>query len=363
MTTTDEQYMQLALTNARAAKGQTAPNPLVGAVIVNHNEIVGIGAHLKAGEAHAEIHALRMAGEKARGSTVYVTLEPCAHTGKTGPCAQALIDANVKKVFVATRDPNRLVAGKGIHMLEQAGIEVNVGLCEQEAQQLNEVFNYAIVKHMPFVTLKAAMTLDGKISAYTADSQWITSEAARKDVHHLRHEHQAIAVGVGTVLKDNPSLTARIENGRHPLRIIVDSRLRTPLDAHVVCDGTAETWIFTASECDHKKKLALAAKKGVRIFHTTGGSEVNLRDMLHTLYESGITSLLLEAGGTLNAAFLNDSLVQKLIVYVAPKLIGGKNAPTFFEGAGLSAMSNAHALDMTAFEQIGPDLKITCYPT
>ena len=245
--TNHEFYMNLALENAHAMKGQTDPNPLVGSVIVNENRIVGIGTHLKAGEPHAEIHAIRMAGEKAKGGTIYVTLEPCSHFGRTGPCAVAIVEAGIKKVVIATLDPNPVVAGNGVKILEDAGIEVIVGVLEEESRKMNEVFNKFIVEQKPFITMKAGSTLDGKIATHTADSKWITSAEARNDVHVLRNENMAILVGVNTVIEDDPELTTRIPNGRNPIRIILDSTLRIPLDSKVVTDGQAETWIFTAN--------------------------------------------------------------------------------------------------------------------
>ena len=242
--------MNLALENARAMKGQTDPNPLVGSVIVNENRVVGIGTHLKAGEPHAEIHAIRMAGDKAKGGTIYVTLEPCSHFGRTGPCAVAIVEAGIKKVVIATLDPNPVVAGNGVKILEDAGIEVIVGVMEEESRKMNEVFNKFIVEQKPFMTMKAGSTLDGKIATHTADSKWITSAEARNDVHVLRNENMAILVGVNTVIEDDPELTTRIPNGRNPIRIILDSTLRIPLDSKVVTDGQAETWIFTAKKYD-----------------------------------------------------------------------------------------------------------------
>src|SRR5690625_2016396 len=197
-------YMDLALKNAMAMKGQTDPNPLVGAVIVNDNRIVGIGTHLKAGEAYAEIHAIQMAGEMAKGGTIYVTLEPCSHHGKTGPCAEAIVRAGVKKVIIATLDPNPLVSGNGVSILKDAGIEVIVGIRKEAAEKMNEVFNTFIVKKRPFITLKSGITLDGKVATKTFHSKWITSEVAREDVHILRNENMAILVGINTVMKDNP---------------------------------------------------------------------------------------------------------------------------------------------------------------
>ncbi|MGI2328610.1 bifunctional diaminohydroxyphosphoribosylaminopyrimidine deaminase/5-amino-6-(5-phosphoribosylamino)uracil reductase RibD [Planococcus sp. YIM B11945] len=356
-----EFYMDLALSNARNMKGQTDPNPLVGSVIVNGGRIAGIGAHLKAGEPHAEIHAIRMAGELARGGTIYVTLEPCSHYGRTGPCAQAIIDAGIQKVVVATLDPNPLVSGNGVKMLEAAGIEVTVGVREEESQKMNEVFNKFIVEKQPFVTLKAASTLDGKIATHSLDSKWITSEAARQDVHQLRSENMAILVGIGTVIEDDPELTARVPNGRNPLRIVLDSSLRIPLDAKLVRDRLAETWIFTSQTYDQAKRTELESA-GISIFDTSGQTRVDVQEVVRTLGEKSISSLFLEGGGTIHAAFLEKGLVDKVVVYFAPKLIGGKQAPTFIEGEGIALMKDAVELTDGEFEKIGKDFKFTGYP-
>ncbi|WP_281863708.1 bifunctional diaminohydroxyphosphoribosylaminopyrimidine deaminase/5-amino-6-(5-phosphoribosylamino)uracil reductase RibD [Planomicrobium okeanokoites] len=356
-----EFYMDLALTNARTMKGQTDPNPLVGSVIVNHNRIVGVGAHLKAGEPHAEIHALRMAGEEAHGGTIYVTLEPCSHFGRTGPCAQAIIDAGLKKVVIAALDPNPLVSGNGVKMLKEAGIEVVSGIREQESLKMNEVFNKFITTKKPFVTLKAASTLDGKIATHSLDSKWITSEDARRDVHELRSEHMAILVGVGTVIEDDPELTARIPNGRNPIRVILDSSLRLPLDAKVAVDGAAETWIFTSQTYDRSKKEQLE-HSGIRIFETSGETRTDVNDMMQILGENGISSLFIEGGGTVNSAFLENGLIDKVVLYFAPKLVGGKNAPTFLEGSGFELMKDAVDLADGEFTKIGKDFKFTGYP-
>lgn len=361
MSDNHEFYMDVALSNARAMKGQTDPNPLVGSVIVNKNRIVGIGSHLKAGEPHAEIHALRMAGELARGGTIYVTLEPCSHYGRTGPCALAIVEAGLHKVVIATLDPNPLVAGNGVKMLEDAGIEVITGIRQEESRQLNEVFNKFIVEQRPFVTLKAASTLDGKIASHSLDSKWITSEEARKDVHHLRNENMAILVGVGTVMEDNPELTARIPNGRNPLRIVLDSSLRIPLHSKVVTDGLAETWIFTSQQYDQSKRDELE-QLGVTIIETSGTQQVDLHDVLQTLGEKTISSLFIEGGGTVNAAFLENGFIDKVVLYFAPKLIGGKHAPTFLEGAGFEWMKDAVELTNVECKKIGNDFRFTGYP-
>lgn len=359
--TNHEFYMELALKNAQAMKGQTDPNPLVGSVIVNDNRIVGVGAHLKAGEPHAEIHAIRMAGDKAQGGTIYVTLEPCSHHGRTGPCALAIVEAGIKKVIIATLDPNPIVSGRGVKILEEAGIEVVIGICEEASRKMNEVFNKYIVKNTPFVTLKAGITLDGKIATHSSHSKWITSEEARHDVHQLRNEHMAILAGVNTVIADNPELTTRIPNGRNPIRIILDSTLKIPLDRKVITDKLADTWIFTSENFDTEKK-SLLESMGISVFPTSGQKHVNPKEVLKILGEKGISSLLIEGGGTINAAFLESKLIDKAIIYIAPKLIGGQHAPTFLEGSGIDKMGDAVELEDTDIIKIGKDFKFVGYP-
>jgi diaminohydroxyphosphoribosylaminopyrimidine deaminase / 5-amino-6-(5-phosphoribosylamino)uracil reductase len=354
-------YMDLALQNAQAMKGQTDPNPLVGSVIVNDNRIVGVGSHLKAGEPHAEIHAIRMAGEKAIGGTIYVTLEPCSHHGRTGPCAVAIVEAGIKKVVIAALDPNPLVSGRGVKILKDAGIDVEIGVREHESTKMNEVFNKYIVQNKPFVTLKSGITLDGKIASHTSDSKWITSEEARNDVHRLRNENMAILVGVNTVIADNPELTTRIPNGRNPIRVVLDSSLKIPVDSKLVTDKLADTWIFTSQNYNQEKKTILESQ-GISIFHTSGVKTVNTVDVVQVLGEKQVSSLLIEGGGTINAAFFENKLIDKVILYIAPKLIGGQYAPTFLEGSGIDKMGNAIELDDTDFVKIGNDFKFTGYP-
>lgn len=359
--TNHEFYMGLALQNAQAMKGQTDPNPLVGSVIVNENRIVGIGTHLKAGEPHAEIHAIRMAGEKAKGGTIYVTLEPCSHFGRTGPCAIAIVEAGIKKVVIATLDPNPVVAGNGVKILEDAGIEVVIGVLEEQSRQMNEVFNKFIVEQRPFMTMKAGSTLDGKIATHAADSKWITSAEARHDVHVLRNQNMAILVGVNTVIEDDPELTTRIPNGRNPIRVILDSSLRIPLDSKIVTDGQAETWIFTAKTYNEEAKKQLEAR-GISVFHTSGNRQVDPQDVVRILGEQLVSSVLIEGGGSIHAAFLEKQLVDKVEIYIAPKLVGGSNAPTFLEGAGVDLMRDAVDLENLRITQIGKDFKFTGYP-
>ncbi|MDG0812847.1 bifunctional diaminohydroxyphosphoribosylaminopyrimidine deaminase/5-amino-6-(5-phosphoribosylamino)uracil reductase RibD [Cohnella rhizosphaerae] len=359
--TSHEFYMQLALQNASAMKGQTDPNPLVGSVIVNDNRIVGVGVHMKAGEPHAEIHAIRMAGEHARGATIYVTLEPCSHHGRTGPCAVAIVEAGIRRVVVATLDPNPLVSGRGVAILREAGIEVIVGVCEEASRRMNEVFNKFIVSGLPFVTLKSAITMDGKTASRVSDSKWITSEAAREDVHLLRNQNAAILVGVTTIIKDDSQLTTRLPNGRNPVRVILDSTLRLPLDARVVTDGEAPTWVFTTPAYDREKKKALEAA-GVAVFVTSQSGRVDPSEVVRTLGERMLSSLLIEGGSEINASFFESRLVDKVVIYIAPKLIGGRDAPTFLEGTGIDKMNDAVEINDLGVEKLGKDFKFTGYP-
>lgn len=359
----DARYMAMAIELAKAAEGQTSPNPLVGAVIVRDGAVIGMGAHLKAGEPHAEAHALRMAGEKAAGATLYVTLEPCSHYGKTPPCADAVIAAGIRRAVIATLDPNPLVAGRGADKLRAAGVEVVVGVREKEARRLNEVFFHYIQTNRPFVTVKTASTLDGKIASAAGHSKWITGLAARSEVHELRRKHDAILVGVGTVLADDPELTARREGkpfGRQPVRVILDSRLRTPLSARVAQTDAAQTWIITASSSPEEKREAFA-KQGVTVITLEG--PITVESVLAALGERGITSLLVEGGAEVNGAFLQARAVQKVISYLSLKLIGGSGAPTPFGGSGFATMDEAVMLTETSIEQIDEhDLRIVGYP-
>lgn len=357
----DTDYMNLALSLARGTLGQTSPNPVVGAVVVKDNQIVGMGAHLKAGESHAEVHAIQMAGEKAKEATLYVTLEPCSHHGRTPPCSDLVIRTGIKKVFVATTDPNPQVAGAGIDRIQNAGIEVEVGLLQEEARNLNKVFFYNIRTGLPFVTLKSATSLDGKIATVTGESKWITGEEARKDVHHFRHLHDAILVGVNTVMKDNPSLTTRLNSGgKNPIRIILDTHLRTPLHANVVIDNQAPTWIITDSEINEEAARRYR-EHGVEIIQLSG-SGIHIHEMLKVIGEKGVASLFVEGGSEVHGSFLKERAFQQVITYIAPKLIGGKQAPTSFGGTGIEKIEEAVSLKMTEVEMVGDCLRVIAEP-
>ncbi|HWR44793.1 bifunctional diaminohydroxyphosphoribosylaminopyrimidine deaminase/5-amino-6-(5-phosphoribosylamino)uracil reductase RibD [Sporomusa sp.] len=360
----DEYYMRQALTIAQYAEGRTSPNPLVGAVIVNEGRIVGQGWHRQAGTPHAEIHALAQAGDLAKGATVYVTLEPCSHHGRTGPCADALIQAGVKKVVVAMTDPNPLVAGNGLTRLRSAGIDVVEGVLAAEAAKINEVFIKWIVTGMPWGVLKTAMSLDGKIAAYTGHSKWITCSAAREHVHKLRDTYDGILVGIGTVLADNPELTTRLPStGQNPVRIIVDSMARTPLSAKVVTDGQAQT-IIAVSWAAPAERVEALRSRGVEVLtleQTPTG--IDLRHLFKILGERRITSVLVEGGAAINASVLAANLIDKVHCFIAPKILGGKNAPSPVGGMGIPAVDQAIMLEETTAESIGTDILITGYIT
>ena len=356
---TDEIFMREALKLARNAEGRTSPNPLVGAVVVKDGRIIAQGWHRKAGTPHAEIHALNMAGELAKGATLYVTLEPCSHFGRTPPCARAIVDAGIKKVFAAMKDPNPKVAGRGFEILQSAGVEVEVGLLEEEAQKLNEIFIKWVTKNLPFITMKFACSIDGKIATVAGESQWISCEASRKFTHHLRDINDAILVGVGTVLADNPSLTTRLVEGKNPVRVIVDSNARTPLDSKVL-DKSARTIIATTSNAPPEKISALK-NCGVEIIFAGGGERVDLKILMQALAEREITSVLVEGGGTINFSLLRAGLVDKVLAFVAPKIIGGKNSLTAVEGAGFEKLSDAVTLKNITVQNFGEDILIGGY--
>ena len=356
----DEQMMARAISLARNGLGRTSPNPLVGAVIVRDGRIVAEGWHRKAGTPHAEIHALNMAGELARGATVYVSLEPCAHYGRTGPCARALVEAGVSRVVVAMTDPNPKVAGKGIAILQEAGIEVTTGVLEQEARQLNEVFLKWMTTGLPFVALKTAMTLDGKIATAAGQSQWITNEASRYETHRLRDIYDGILVGINTALADNPSLTTRLKEyqGRNPVRIVVDSRARLPLTAKLVTDGAARTIVAVTEQAPAERVEALRSA-GVEIIVAGSSNHVDMQSLMEQLGAMKISSVLVEGGGSVNFSLLQAGLVDRVYAFIAPKLVGGRDALTPVEGEGFQELDRAVELENIQLRQLGSDVLLT----
>jgi diaminohydroxyphosphoribosylaminopyrimidine deaminase / 5-amino-6-(5-phosphoribosylamino)uracil reductase len=361
VTSQDIEWMTRALRLAARGLYTTSPNPRVGCVIVNHGQVVGEGAHLKAGEPHAEVHALRAAGEQARGATAYVTLEPCSHFGRTPPCADALVNAGVSRVVVAMQDPNPLVAGNGIARLQVQGIAVTVGVCEAQALALNPGFVLRMTQQQPYVRLKVAASLDGRTALANGDSQWITSAAARRDVHHWRAQSCAIVTGIASILKDDSSLTVReVKTPRQPLRVIVDSQLRIPIDAKVLQDGNA----LVAYAQGDAAKLEVLQVMGVRTLHAPDSlapnaaqAQVDLAVLMQALTALPCNEVLIEAGATLSGAFLQSGLVDELLLYYAPKLMGHTARGMFAlpELTQMSAVRDLHILDV---RQFGQDLRI-----
>ncbi len=362
-TTEDVRFMKRALALSLKGMGFVNPNPLVGAVIVKNGVIIGEGFHEKFGEPHAEINAIRNATESVENATIYVTLEPCSHFGKTPPCSLAIIENKFKKVIIAMTDPNPLVAGRGMKMMQEKGIEVVSGVLEDEAKKVNEVFIKYITCKRPFVAMKTAMSLDGKIAAHTGDSKWISNEFSRAKVHKLRNQYAGIMVGVNTVIADDPSLTCRIadEQSRNPVRIIVDSSLRTPIDSQILDVTDARTVIAIASKVD-QEKLDLFREKGVEILEVKENcARIDLDDLMMKLGELNIDGILLEGGGTLNFSALQNGIVDKVYSFVAPKFIGGANAKTPVEGDGIEKVADAFELDPIQLEQFENDILITGY--
>jgi len=359
----DERYMRLALNLARKGLGKTSPNPMVGAVVVKGKTIVGRGYHHRAGEPHAEILALRQAGTKTRGGTLYLNLEPCDHFGRTPPCTRAILKAGIARVVAGMNDPNPLVSGRGLRRLRKAGVRVDVGVLEKECQELNSPFCTFITSKRPFVTLKAAASLDGKVATRSGDSRWISSEASRKYVHRLRHAMDGVMVGIGTVLKDNPLLTVRIpgrKNIHQPLRVIVDSRLRIPLNSQLVrAAGQYPTLVATTPAASLSRRRRLAeANVEIAIIAKDARRHVSLRGLMKELARRGVVSLLLEGGSTLNASALKEGIVDRLLFFLAPKIIGGQRAPGVFGGDGSLRIKDAEPVKIMKIRRIGPDVMI-----
>lgn len=353
---TDQDYMARALDLARRGLGQTRPNPMVGAVLVKEGRVIGEGWHQRCGGLHAEREALARCTEDPRGSTLYVTLEPCCHQGRQPPCTQAILDAGIARVVVACGDPNPLVAGHGLELLRRRGVAVTTGVLEAESRALNRVFFHYITTRRPYVVLKYAMTLDGKIASRTGAARWITGPEARQRVHRDRDRHPAILVGVGTVLADDPLLTCRLEGGRNPLRVICDAHLRTPLDSRLVRTAGTVPTVFAAASPDPARAEALRAA-GCAVWDLPGtDGRVDLPALLDRLGGQEIDSLLLEGGGTLNWSMLEAGLVQGVQAYISPKLLGGEGAKT--PVAGLGAEDPDHAVRLTGLSvtPIGEDI-------
>ena len=359
---TDQNYMLQAIQLAKQGEGWTNPNPMVGAVIVKNGRIIGKGYHKKCGELHAERNAIASLTESAEGATIYVTLEPCCHYGKTPPCTEAIIEQKIKRVVIGSRDPNPKVSGKGIKMLQEAGIEVIEDFMREECDRLNPVFFHYITTKTPYVVMKYAMTLDGKIATKTGASKWITGEAARAEVQHMRHRYMGIMAGIGTVLADDPMLNVRMEGWKSPIRILCDSGLRIPLDGQIVKSaGKYRTIVAYADSENTEAKRKRLHEMGVEtICCPDENHRIDLKKLMRYLGEEGIDSILLEGGGTLNDSALRAGIVQEVQAFIAPKLFGGMNSKTPVEGIGVRFPSEAIKLKCTDICQIGEDIRITC---
>ncbi|GFE70462.1 bifunctional diaminohydroxyphosphoribosylaminopyrimidine deaminase/5-amino-6-(5-phosphoribosylamino)uracil reductase RibD [Chroococcus sp. FPU101] len=353
----DQKMMQRCLELARQAVGRTAPNPLVGAVIVKEGKILGEGFHPGPGQPHAEVFALRNAGEEARGATIYVNLEPCAHYGRTPPCSKALIEAGMKKVFVGMIDPDTRVCGKGIQQLEDAGIKVIVGVEEAHCRKLNEAFIHRIRFSKPFGILKYAMTLDGKIATTTGHSSWISSTASRQQVHQLRATCDAVIIGGNTVRRDNPFLTTHQVSEHNPLRVVMSRILDLPLEANLWETQEVPTLVFTETKTNSTLQKQLL-KRGVEVIELP---VLTPAMVMERLYERGLCSVLWECGGTLAAKAIADGAVQKILAFIAPKIIGGQFAPSPVGDLGLEKMTEALELENISFHAIDSDLLIEGY--
>jgi diaminohydroxyphosphoribosylaminopyrimidine deaminase/5-amino-6-(5-phosphoribosylamino)uracil reductase len=365
----DEFFMRRALSLAKKGAGKTSPNPMVGAVIVRYGNggtppaIVGEGYHHGAGLPHAEVIALAYAGSKAKGAILYTNLEPCCHTEKrTPPCTNLVLKSGIARVVIAMKDPNPMVNGRGIKILRKAGITVTTDVLQNEAKQLNEVFVTYITTRRPFVILKAAMTLDGKIATKSGESRWITGEVARQEVHKVRSEVDAVLVGIGTVLADNPNLVVGKKGTKNPLRVVIDPYLKIQISANLIVSAqTAQTLVITTTAASAKKQKQLE-QLGVKIemFPLQKGG-IPFKDILKRLGEMGITSLLIEGGGNVNGRALREGVVDKVIFYIAPKFLCGDDAKAVVAGKAISSLADAAFLHDVTIRKVGDDLCVCGY--
>jgi diaminohydroxyphosphoribosylaminopyrimidine deaminase/5-amino-6-(5-phosphoribosylamino)uracil reductase len=366
----DRRFMRRALELAERGKFTTSPNPRVGCVIVKTAPenpepiIIGEGFHLKKGAPHAEREALSSCQDNPSGSTLYVTLEPCCHFGSTPPCTDAILGAGIKRVVIATQDPYINVSGRGIDILRRNGLQVDVGLLEEQARYLNRFFFHRHQTCLPWITLKCASSLDGKLATTAGESKWITGPESRAHVHELRAEADTVLAGIGTILADDPSLTARPEKLSHdqfipPMRAILDPLLKIPLQARVLQHhDTSKVWIFTSSQADPEKVQQLQ-NRGVSVRTVEGDQHsLNLRDVLSTLVDDGVLSVFLEGGPQIHTAFLEQNLVNELLIYIAPILIGGADAPTFYMGHGVATIQDSRRLERIERLTVGEDTLI-----
>lgn len=354
-------FMGLAMKLALKARGRTSPNPMVGALVVKNGAIVGKGYHRKAGLAHAEIIAMEEAGKKSKGAALYVTLEPCVHFGKTPPCVDKIIKNGIREVIIGMLDPNPINNGRGVNILKQHKIRVKVGFMENELRKMNEVFIKYISRGVPFLTVKLAQSLDGKIATRKGNSKWITSDKSRTYAHRMRQDYDAIMVGVNTVIRDNPRLDPWFSK-RHPAKVVVDSQLSTPENANVF-SGNARVFIITlptqpGQETENRKSLSKRAKI-LEVKEKAG--QINLKDMLRKLAQLGITNILVEGGGTLVGSLFDERLVDKVLFFISPKIIGGKEAIGSVMGQGVPTVDKSFKLREVKLRKIGEDFLFEGY--
>jgi diaminohydroxyphosphoribosylaminopyrimidine deaminase/5-amino-6-(5-phosphoribosylamino)uracil reductase len=362
----DNYYMERAIEISKKAVGFVNPNPLVGAVIVKDNRIIGEGYHEYFGGPHAEVNAFKNAKEDVEGATMYVTLEPCSHYGKTPPCADAIVKSKIAKVVVGMIDPNPQVSGRGIEILRSNGIDVIVGVMDKEIKKTNEIFIKYITQKRPFCIMKTAMTIDGKISTSTGDSKWISNEKSRSYVHELRQNVTGIMVGIGTVLADDPELTTRRQDkiSKNPIRIVIDSKAKIPLESKVLkCDDKTKTIIATTEFAKDSKVEAIKQKGAVVIVTKSKNGWVNLTELMSLLCEMGIDSILLEGGSTLNYSALQEGIVDKVITFISPKIFGGTTGKTPVGGQGVEHVSDSIVLRDAEVTRFDEDIMIEAYVT
>lgn len=354
---TEQDYMRIALELAEKGKGFTSPNPMVGAVIVKNDKIIGKGYHEKYGSLHAERNALKNCTENPAGADMYVTLEPCCHYGKQPPCVEAVIESGIKRVFIGSDDPNPLVSGKGAEILRNNGIEVYEHILKDECDNINKVFFHYITTKTPYIVMKSAISLDGKIACVSGDSKWITSEISRNHANNMRGIYSAICVGVNTVLADDPMLTCRT-GGKDPVRIICDTNLKTPLDCNIVKSAKEISTVIATCSNDKEKKEQYENYGCKVIVLPDKNKKVDLSELMKKLGEMSIDSLIVEGGSELNWSFIESGLVNKVYTYIAPKFIGGKNAKTSIGGTGFEKMSDVLDLNIVNISKLGEDVLI-----
>ena len=361
----DQKFMKIALNLAEKGKGRVSPNPLVGAVVVKGDHILGQGYHARYGTQHAEIVALKEAGAEAKGATIYINLEPCCHHGQTPPCVNEIINAGIKRAVISIKDPNPLVNGKSIEILKNKKIEVKLGVLEKAALRLNEYFLKFMTTGSPFVILKCGMSLDGKVATKTGESRWVTGESSREYVHKLRNEIDATMVGIETILRDNPRLTTRLKNGkgRDPIRVVIDSLLRVPIRTRIFTQESSAGNIIVTTVNAPMERIKRIEATGAKVLYVKpkGKNRVDMQIMLKELGKFQITSLLIEGGPGINASAIQEGIVNKLVMFIASKIIGGKTAPSAIQGDGIAVLEEAVRIDDIKIKKLGEDLMVEGY--